>query len=57
MDICKKLDIPDNSVDLIIDKGCMDAILCGEDYHERVNLMLNQCYRMLKPKGTLMVLS
>lgn len=57
MDVCEKLDFSNNSIDLIIDKGLMDSVLCGEGFYERLNKMLSECYRVLRPNGTLMVLS
>ena len=57
MDVCERIDYPNNSVDLIIDKGLLDAVLCGEGFLERVNRLMSECWRVLKPKGVCMVLS
>jgi ubiquinone/menaquinone biosynthesis C-methylase UbiE len=57
MDVCEKLDFPNNSIDLVIDKGLMDSIVCDENSAEKVRKMLSECWRVLKAKGTLMVLS
>jgi ubiquinone/menaquinone biosynthesis C-methylase UbiE len=56
-DVTDKIDFPPGSVDLIIDKGLMDAILCGEGFFERVKKYLSEAWRVLKARGTLMVLS
>ena len=57
MDVCEKMEFPNNSVDLIVDKGLLDAVLCGEGFFERVKNMLSECWRVLKNRGTLMILS
>jgi predicted SAM-dependent methyltransferase len=57
MDVVEKIDFPPGSVDLIIDKGLIDAILCGEGFFEHVKKYLSECWRVLKLRGTLMILS
>lgn len=57
MDVCEKLEFPNNTIDLIVDKGLLDAVLCGEGFFERVRHLLNECWRVLKPRGSLMILS
>jgi ubiquinone/menaquinone biosynthesis C-methylase UbiE len=57
MDMCEKIDFPNQTADLVIDKGLLDAVLCGEDFAERLNKMLSECWRVLKPRGYLLILS
>lgn len=57
LDVCEKIDYPNSSVDFIVDKGLLDAILCGENFFEKVPKMLSECWRALKPRGYLMILS
>lgn len=54
---CTEMDYPDKSYDAIIDKGTMDAILCGEGGPEKVGQYLTHCSRILRPRGTLIVVS
>jgi len=37
--------------DLLVDKGTLDAILCGNDSSKNAALMLEQCCRVLKSGG------
>lgn len=41
----------DSTFTLIIDKGCIDALFCGTDYHESTTLAFNEIYRVLKKEG------
>jgi len=48
---CRDLRYKDGEFDLIIDKGTLDAILCGNDSAKNSSDMLDQCSRVLKPGG------
>lgn len=50
-------DPPDACFDVVLDKGCLDAVLCGEDALARVRAAVAGYYRVLKPGGTLAVVS
>jgi len=54
MDV-RELKYSDESFDCVIDKGTLDAILCGSDSARNANMMLSECYRVLK-KGKHMFL-
>ena len=47
MDVLK-LDFPDNSFDLIIDKGTVDSLLCGSNSFHNVYQMNKQMSRVMK---------
>lgn len=49
----RALDFQTNTFDLIIDKGTLDSILCGENGVENSNRMTDEIYRVLKPNGKL----
>ncbi|KAL0241519.1 hypothetical protein GEMRC1_006754 [Eukaryota sp. GEM-RC1] len=50
MDV-RKLDFPSETFDLIVDKGTMDALLCGKDSFENVLCAHKEINRCLKPQG------
>lgn len=43
--------------DVIVDKGTLDAILCGEDSTKNGNQMIAECRRVLKPGGHMFVIT
>ena len=57
MDVCEKLDFANSTLDLIIDKGMLDAVMCGEDFFEKLGKMLSECWRVLKTRGYMLILS
>jgi SAM-dependent methyltransferase len=48
---CAKLGFPDQSFDLVIDKGTIDAIMCGDDCDELVNDTMSEAFRVLTDGG------
>lgn len=52
MDVMK-MDFPDNSFDLVIDKGTIDSLLCGANSFHNVYQMNKQISRVLKKGGRL----
>jgi ubiquinone/menaquinone biosynthesis C-methylase UbiE len=56
MDV-RKLDYPDSSFDIAIDKSTMDALLCGENSFLNVAIMTKEVQRVLKNDGVYMVIS
>jgi len=52
MDVMK-LDFPDNTFDLVIDKGTIDSLLCGANSFHNVYQMNKQISRVLKKGGRL----
>jgi len=55
MDACK-MDFADSSFSVIFDKGTLDALLSGY-CEDRVTLMLQETYRVLKPNGKFLLIS
>ena len=51
MDITDMSEFESNRFDIIIDKGTMDALLCGNDAYLKVAMMLKESQRILKPGG------
>lgn len=49
------LEFEDNSFDLIVDKGTLDAILCGDDSAINSALALKEMCRVLKSGGKLLI--
>jgi SAM-dependent methyltransferase len=56
MDV-RKLDYSDATFDVIVDKGTLDAILCGADSGKNSASMLSECHRVLKRGGTFISVS
>lgn len=54
---CTKLDFPDGSFDLVIDKGTTDAILCGSNSFHNVYQMNKHVSRVLKKGGHFLVIT
>ena len=51
------LDFPDATFDVVIAKGIIDTILCGEGSTVNTTKMCNEVCRVLKPKGCFFVVS
>mgnify|MGYP000426600450 CR=1 FL=1 len=47
----------DESFDIVLDKGTIDAILCGKDPHLNNAMMLSECQRILKTGGAYVAIS
>lgn len=56
MDV-RKLEFADATFDVVIDKGTMDSVLCGEGSTKNCNQMCKEMSRVLKPGGTYIVIS
>jgi len=52
-----KLELPDSSFDLVIDKGTMDSILCGANSFHNVHQMNKNVSRVLKRGAHYVVIS
>ena len=56
MNVCA-LEFPDEAFDSCIMKAAMDGILCGEGSTANVAKMCQEVSRVLKPEGTLFIVS
>jgi ubiquinone/menaquinone biosynthesis C-methylase UbiE len=54
---CAKLDFADESFELVIDKGTIDAIMCGDDADELVPRTMAEVFRVLSNHGKFVVIS
>ena len=54
---CTALEFPDESFDVVVDKGTMDSVLCGEGSTSNVGKALSECTRVLKPNGIFVCMS
>mmetsp|Transcript_23577 Transcript_23577/g.35415 ORF Transcript_23577/g.35415 Transcript_23577/m.35415 type:complete len:263 (-) Transcript_23577:182-970(-) len=52
-----KLRFPDNTFDIVLDKGCMDSMLCGNKGRYETGKMLQEIDRVLKPDGAYILIS
>lgn len=57
MDCCDMKGVESNSVDIVIDKSTMDALLCGDNSFVNVAKMIKETQRILKPNGVYFVIS
>jgi len=56
MNICS-LDFPDETFDVVVAKGVVDAVLCGEGSTSNVAKLCSEVSRVLKPKGLFFIVS
>lgn len=57
MDVCESIDIEDNYMNLVIDKGTLDCIICGPNNYINIMRMLEHIYRILVPGGVYICIS
>ena len=57
MDVLDLKDIQNGEYDTIIDKGCLDCILCGDNSVPLAAKMMSEIYRVLAPGGHYMVIT
>ena len=53
----RSLTFPSSDFDCVLDKGTLDAILCGSDSSKHAHSMLSECQRVLRPGGCLLVIT
>eukprot|EP01112_Ceratiomyxa_fruticulosa_P017185 TRINITY_DN5301_c0_g1_i1.p1 TRINITY_DN5301_c0_g1~~TRINITY_DN5301_c0_g1_i1.p1 ORF type:complete len:222 (+),score=31.37 TRINITY_DN5301_c0_g1_i1:254-919(+) len=53
----RKMDFGDAEFQTVIDKGTLDAVICGEDHLVNVNLICKEVSRVLKPGGKFISIS
>jgi len=56
MDV-RKLEFADGTFDVVIDKGTLDSVLCGEGSTKNCSQMCKEISRVLKPGGTYIAVS
>lgn len=56
MDV-RKMDFKKGAFDIVVDKGTLDAILCGSDSAKNADSMLSECHRVLAPKGVFVIVT
>jgi len=56
MDVCK-MTTANGTFDVVVDKACLDAILCEEGGTRKSQLYMKQVARVLKPNGKLILIS
>ncbi len=54
---CKDIPLPDACMDCIVDKGTLDALLCGDDSFASAHQMLSELHRVLAPEGVLFIIT
>lgn len=54
---CCSLDFPDETFDVVLDKGTLDSVLCGEGSTANVAKMCGEVSRVLKPTGCFFIVS
>ena len=52
----RNLQFKDAQFDAVIDKACLDAVICGDNV-ANVAMMMNEIYRVLKSTGTYICIS
>ncbi|SBT80384.1 methyltransferase, putative [Plasmodium malariae] len=57
MNVCDMKEFKNAEFDLIIDKACLDSIVCSEDSLKYIEEMLSEVSRILKSEGTFVVIS
>jgi ubiquinone/menaquinone biosynthesis C-methylase UbiE len=53
----RNMEFDDGSFDAAIDKGTLDAVLCGENSTANAQKMLSEVYRVLSPTGVYILIS
>jgi SAM-dependent methyltransferase len=56
-DACGPLPLAAASQQVVLDKGCMDSVLCGEAAHARAAALLAEVHRVLAPGGVFVCVS
>lgn len=55
MDCTSMTEIADSSIDIVIDKSTIDALLCGDNAYFKVAMMMKDIQRVLKPETGLYI--
>ena len=57
MDVTNMNSLENNSFDAVIDKGTMDAVLCGSSSYLKAVIMMKEVQRVLKTDGVFILIS
>ncbi|SPJ12917.1 methyltransferase, putative [Plasmodium sp. DRC-Itaito] len=57
MNVCDMREFTNEEFDLVIDKACLDSIVCSEDSLKNVEEMLSEVSRILKSNGIFVIIS
>mmetsp|Transcript_3463 Transcript_3463/g.6824 ORF Transcript_3463/g.6824 Transcript_3463/m.6824 type:complete len:280 (-) Transcript_3463:110-949(-) len=57
MDVCNLSPLQDGEFDLVVDKGVLDAIMCGDDSFSKVSQAAKEIHRVTKLGGTFVSVS
>jgi ubiquinone/menaquinone biosynthesis C-methylase UbiE len=52
---CTKMSFPDASFDLVVDKGTIDALMCGDNSDEKIASTMKEIFRLLTNRGHFIV--
>ncbi|KAL9642965.1 hypothetical protein ABK040_010657 [Willaertia magna] len=53
----RQLSFPPSSFDAVIDKGCLEAVMCSEGSIDSVRELLREVFKVLRPKGLYFLVS
>jgi hypothetical protein len=56
MDLMEMNFLP-NSFDVVIDKGCLDVVFCGENSLENAMKALKEVYKVIRNKGVFIMMT
>jgi ubiquinone/menaquinone biosynthesis C-methylase UbiE len=54
---CTKLTFPDGAFELAVDKGTIDALMCGDNSDDRIAATMKEIFRVLKNGGHFIIVS
>lgn len=54
---CRSMDFPNDRFDVVLDKGTLDSVLCGEGSTRNVHTTLSEVARVLGPNGVFVCIS
>jgi hypothetical protein len=51
MDVLDMADIPTGEYNVVLDKGTLDSVLCGDNSTPNAERMMSEIFRVLSPNG------
>jgi ubiquinone/menaquinone biosynthesis C-methylase UbiE len=52
MDVLDMSEFKNSEFNVVVDKGTLDSVLCGDNSEPNAHKMLSEIYRVLHPNGT-----